>query len=633
MGGFAFNLAAPFIRRPVATSLLAIGLMLIGLISYRQLPVASLPAIDLPTIRVSAVWPGADPETMAASVTAPLERHLGALPGVTELTSTSGLGQASITVQFDLRRKVDKAAQDVQAAINAAMVDLPSDMPAPPSFRKANPNNFPVLILALTSPTLSTADIYDAADTVLIQRLSQVYGVGEVSLSGSDQPAIRIEVNPAAVAAAGFSLEQIRQAIAAANIVAPLGAFDGPRQSETIKLNAQLSRVDAYRQITLRSPNGSILRLTDLAEVSQGVRNARASGSYDGKPAVLITVTKAANANVIETVGAIRALIPELRRWLPADMDIHVMSDRTVTLNASIEDMQRTLVLSIVMVMGIVFLFLGRVVPTLAAAVTIPLAFAGAFFGMWLVGFTLDNLSLMALAIAVGFIVDDAIVVIEAVMRRIEEGVPPFEAAIEAAGRIAPTVITISLALVTAFAPLFFMDGIVGRFMREFAGTVGFAVAASTFVALSVTPMILAHRLKARGAGDAAHSLPETLFQRLITRALDRLTRAYMRSLAVALRLGPLLVLVMIGSIWLTVHLWRTMPKGYFPQDDTGLLMGWTEAAPDVSFDAMRALQEQAAAMIARDPAVAHVGSFLGSQGWVWGGNSGRLFVSLKPLA
>lgn len=616
------NLCAPFIRRPVGTTLLAAGLLIFGFATYRELPVASLPSVDLPTIRVSASRPGADPETMASTVAAPLERRLGAIAGVTEITSTSTQGNTSIAVQFDLARKVDKAAQDVQAAINGAMADLPSDMPSLPRFRKANPSAQPILVLALTSPTLPNSAIYDAADSVLVQRLSQIDGVADVNVSGAEQPAVRIEFDPAAIAQAGLTLEQVRLAVVGANALGPVGAFEGRRQSEVLALNAQLRSAEDYRQLVIRAANGRVMRLTDIAKVYDGVRNTLSAGSYDGKPAVIISITRAANANVVETVGRIRALLPELSRWLPADIRISVMSDRTTTIRASLEDMQFTLLLSVGLVMLVVFLFFGRIVPTLAAGVTIPLAFAGTFLGMWVMGFSLNNLSLMALAISVGFVVDDAIVVIESVIERIERGVSPVRAAIEGAGAIAFTVISISLSLVAAFMPLFFIGGIVGKFFQEFAVTVAFAILVSTIVALSVTPMLCGRYLSARPPGR---------FERRVNAILAAIIASYSRSLDWALRRLWLMIGLTLVSIGLTVYLFTVIPKGFFPQDDNGLLFGWSEAAPDISFEQMRQLQERAAAVLMADPAVAHVGSFLGGGGGTV--NNGRFFVALKPLA
>jgi len=618
------NLAEPCVRRPVATTLLSLGLLLIGIVSYRDLPVASMPTVDLPTVRVSASRPGADPETMASSVAAPLERRLGAIAGVTEITSVSSLGLATIAIQFDLARKIDKAAQDVQAAINAAAADLPSDMPTLPSVRKVNPAASPILVIALTSSTLPTSVLYDAADTVMVQRLSQVDGVADVVVSGAEQPAVRVEVDPAVIAAAGISLEQIRTAIANGAALAPVGMFEGTYQSEVIKVNSQFQNASEYSSLVLRAPNGTVLRLTDIAKVQDGVRNVRAAGTYDGRPAVIITITRAAAANVVETADRVRALLPQLRRWIPADIDIAVMSDRTHTIRASLADMQNTLLISICLVMGVVLAFLGRLVPMIAAGLTIPLAFAGTFFGMWLAGFSVDNLSLMALAISVGFVVDDAIVVIENIVRRLEDGMPALQAATEGAGSIVFTVVTISLSLVAAFLPLMFISGTVGRFLHEFALTVTFAIAVSTVVALTVTPMLCGHYLKSPRSSRERISLPARLMAATVA--------AYERSLRLALGHAWLMLLILVVTVVLTVRLFSTLHKGYFPQDDTGLLFGWTQAAPDVSFEEMRRLQAEAADIVGSDPAVAHVGSFIGSSGWIATTNSGRLLVALKPM-
>jgi multidrug efflux pump len=606
----------------VGTTLLSIGLVLIGLVSYRVLPVASLPTVDLPTLRVSASRPGADPETMASSVAAPLERRLAALAGVTEITSVSALGSATIAIQFDLSRKIDKAAQDVQSAINAAAADLPSDLPSLPTVRKSNPAAAPILVIALTSSTLPSSALYDAADTVLVQRLSQVDGVAEVLVSGAEQPAVRIEVDPAIIAAAGVSLEQIRTAIANGAALGPVGMFEGTRQSEIIKVNSQFQNAAEYGSLVLRASNGTVVRLTDIAKVGDGVRNIRAAGTYDGKPAVIITVTKSADANVVATVDRVRAIIPEIKRWIPADIEIAIMSDRTTTIRASLADMQKTLLISILLVMVVVLAFLGRLVPMIAAGITIPLAFAGTFFGMWAAGFSIDNLSLMALAISVGFVVDDAIVVIENVVHKLEDGARPLEAAIEGAGQIAFTVVTISLSLVAAFLPLMFIGGVIGQFLKEFALTVTFAIAVSTLVALTATPVLCGHRLRVAGGRRPS----------LVGRAMTATVSAYEASLRVALRHLWLLVIALVMTVLFAAKLFSTLPKGYFPQDDTGLLFGSTQASPDVSFAEMRRLQEEAASIVAADPAVAHVGSFIGSSGWIATTNNGRLLAALKPM-
>lgn len=631
------NLAEPFIRRPVATTLLAIGLALVGVISYRALPVASLPNVDLPTMRVSAMRPGADPETMASTVAAPLERRLGAISGVTEITSTSSLGNTNISLQFDLSRKVDKAAQDVQASINAAAADLPSDIPNLPSIKKVNPNAAPIMVLAMTSNTLPMSTVYDAADSVLVQRLSQVDGVAEVQVSGAEQPAVRVEVRPATIAAAGISLEQIRTAIANGVAMSPIGSFEGARQSETLRVNSQFTTADEFKELTLRAANGTVLRLTDIANVYDGTRTLYAAGTYDNRPAVIITITKSATSNVVETADRIREVLPEIKRLIPADINIEIMTDRTTTVRASLVDMEKTLLISIFLVMGVVFAFLNRLVPMVAAGITIPLAFAGTFAGMWAAGYSVDNLSLMALAISVGFVVDDAIVVIENIVHRVEEGRPPLQAAIEGAGAIAFTVVTISLSLVAAFLPLLFTGGVIGKFLQEFSWTVTFAIFFSTIVALTVTPMLCGQLLKAMPAASGAAkgkagAGPEP-GKNLVNRVLDWIIKGYTASLRVALNHVGLLLLTFVLTVYLVGVLFMALPKGLFPDDDSGLMFGNTQASADVSFGEMKRLQQQAAEIVAADPAVLHVSSFIGSSGWIQSMNTGRILVALKPLA
>ena len=424
------NISAPFIRRPVGTTLMAIGLFLVGAVAYAFLPVASLPSVEFPVIRVIATRPGADPETMAASVAAPLERHLGEIAGVNEVTSNSTLGSSTIAIQFDLDRNIDNAARDVQAALNAAATDLPGDLPTLPSFRKANPAAAPVIILALTSDTLPASAVYDAADTVIAQRISQVDGVGEVTVNGAEQPAIRVRVDPARLAAMGISLEAIRTAIVNANAPNQLGSFEDASQAETIGTNDSITALQDYRNIVVTAANGTVVKLSQIAQIERGVRNSRAAGWYNRKPAVLLLVTKQANANVIETVDRVKALIPQLKRLIPAGVNIEVMADRTLTIRASINDIQRTLMIAIALVMMVVFLFLRRATPTVAAGITVPLSLAGTCAAMWLAGFTLDNLSLMAITISVGFVVDDAIVMIENIHRNMEAGMGRLEAAL-----------------------------------------------------------------------------------------------------------------------------------------------------------------------------------------------------------
>jgi multidrug efflux pump len=619
------NFSYPFIRRPVGTTLLAIGLLLVGLVAYQFLPVSSMPTVEFPTIRVSASRPGADPVVMARTLAAPLERRLGEIPGVTEITSSSSLGSTNITIQFDLNRGIDSAARDVQAALNAALTDLPGDLPTLPAMRKVNPSAAPVLILALTSKTILPSAIYDVADTVIAQRIAQVDGVAEVAVTGAEQPAIRIRVNPIAIASMGISMEDVRAAIANANSATPIGTFDGPDVSRTIGTNDQLREPRDYHSIVVKSAGGTVVRLGAIATIEQSVRNSRSAAWFNMQPSVLLVVTRQGDANVIETVDRIRALIPELKRLIPADLDIVVLSDRTQTIRASVLDMQLTLLVTIVLVMVIVFLFLRRTAATIAAGVTVPLALAGTCALMWVVGFSIDNISLMALAVSVGFVVDDAIVMIENVFRNLQKGMTPLRATIEGARQIGFTMISISVSLVAAFIPLLFMGGIPGRMFREFSVTLAFAIAVSTVVSLSVTPMICAHFVRRAPSPNA------TWLDRLMEGTLGRIIAAYSASLGVVLRRRFLTMLVFAGTIGLTGWLYVHTPKGYLPQDDTGLIFGGTRAAPDISFDAMKELQQRATHIVLSDPAVAYVGS---SVGGAWGSgsvNNGRLFISLKP--
>ncbi|MGE0751744.1 MAG: efflux RND transporter permease subunit [Variibacter sp.] len=619
------NFAYPFIVRPIGTMLLAIGLFLVGVVAYRQLPVSSLPTVEFPTIRVSANRPGADPTTMAASVAAPLERRLGEISGVTEITSVSSLGSTSITVQFDLGRSIDRAGRDVQAALNAALSDLPGDLPTLPTFRKSNPAAAPILIIALTSKTMPASAIYDAADTVIAQRIAQVEGVADVTVSGAEQPAVRVRVDPMLIANAGISLEDVRTAIANTNSLTPLGVFNNTHQAETIATNGQLRTPEDYRPIVIKAANGNVVRLTDIAQVRQGTRNSRSAAWFNQQPAVLLIITKQGDANVIDTADRVKALLPELQRWVPAGIDISILSDRTGTIRASVLDMQLTLAATIVLVMLVVFLFLRRLSATAAAGVTVPLSLAGTCAAMWAAGFSIDNLSLMALAVSVGFVVDDAIVMIENAFRNLERGLPPLQATLEGARQIGFTVVSISVSLIAAFIPLLFMGGVVGRLFREFSVTLAFAIVISTLVSLSVTPMICAHYVK------AAPSETATWLDRAMTAIMSALTRFYTASLSVVLRHRLVMLVVMLATVALTVDLYVKTPKGYFPQDDTGLIFGSTRASPDVSYQTMATLQKQVLDIVAADPAIAGVGSSVGGSGWNGSVNQGRMFISLKP--
>jgi multidrug efflux pump len=619
------NFSWPFIRRPIGTTLMAIGLFLVGAVAYNFLPVASLPSVEFPTISISASRPGADPNIMAATVAAPLERQLGIIAGVTEMTSTSSTGSTRISVQFDLSRNIEGAARDVQAALNAALTNLPGDMPTLPTFRKANPAAAPILILALTSKTMQASDIYDAADSIIVQRLSQVDGVADVTVAGSEQPAIRVRVDPARLAAMGLGMEDVRTAIANSNTVGPLGTFDGTKRATTIAMNDQLRAASDYDPVVVKTINGNVIRLSTVASISPSVRNSKSAGWYNRDPSVLLIITKQADANVIDTVDRIYELLPELRQWIPAGLEISVLTDRTQTIRASVHDMQLTLAATGVLVMLVVFLFLRRLAATIAAGVTVPLSLAGTCAAMWAAGFSIDNLSLMALAVSIGFVVDDAIVMIENMFRYMEKGYSPLAAALRGAKQIGFTVVSISVSLIAAFIPLLFMGGVVGRLFREFSVTLCFAIAVSTVMSLSVTPMICAYFVKEAPSPD------RTWLDRRVEGVLSRIIGFYDRTLAFVLVHRTLTLLVFVATIALTVGLYIKIPKGYFPQDDTGLIVGGTQASTDISYEAMLTLQQQAMDVVLADPAVAGLGSSVGSGS---GGsvNRGRLFISLKPL-
>jgi multidrug efflux pump len=620
------NFSSPFIRRPIGTTLLAIGLFLVGAVAYIFLPVASLPSVEFPTINVSVSRPGADPNIMAATVAAPIERRLGEIAGVTELTSVTSLGQSRITVQFDLSRSIEGAARDVQAALNASLSDLPTDLPTLPTFRKANPSAAPILILALTSKTMQPSAIYDAADSVIAQRLSQVAGVADVTVAGSEQPAIRVRVDPARLSAMGLAMEDVRTAISNSNAAGPIGTFDGDKRATTIGINDQLRDAGEYDPLVVKTVNGNVIRLSDIATIRPSVRNSRAAGWFNRDPSVLLIITKQGDANVIDTVDRIYALLPELRQWVPAGLDISVLTDRTQTIRASVHDMQLTLAATVGLVMLVVFLFLRRLAPTAAAGVTVPLALSGTCAAMWAAGFSIDNLSLMALAVSVGFVVDDAIVMIENAFRYLERGASPLRATLKGARQIGFTVVSISVSLIAAFIPLLFMGGIVGRLFREFSVTLAFAIAISTVVSLSVTPMICAYFVRRLPSRDA------TWLDRRVEGLLSRITRFYDRTLSFALAHRALMLIVFVATIALTIGLYIKVPKGYFPQDDTGLIFGGTEASTDISFEAMKQLQQKAMDIVLADPAVAGLGSSVGASPFNASVNRGRLFISLKPL-
>jgi multidrug efflux pump len=622
------NISAPFIRRPVATMLLALGLMLTGVVAVRFLPVAPLPSVDIPTIVVFAARPGADPETMAASIAAPLERRLGEIPGVSEITSTSSTGSTSIVIQFDIDRPIEGAADDVQAAINAAYLDLPSDLPTRPYYRKFNPAEAPILTLSLTSETLSAAQVYDAADTILAQRLSQVDGVSQVTVNGAEKPAVRVRLNPAALRAAGLSSQDVYTAIRNANVNGPIGGFSGPHRAETLVLNGQITQASDYAGLVLKSQGGAVVRLSDVAEVLDGVANTKLAAWQGKHPAILLTLTKTAGANVIDTVDRVQAVLPQLLAWIPPDIKVTTLSDRTTTIRASVADVEITLMISVSLVLMVVAIFMRRLVPTLAAAVTVPLSLSGTLAAMYMLGFSLNNFSLMALTISVGFVVDDAIVMIENIHRHEERGLRPMQAALVGARQIGFTVVSISISLVAVFIPILFMGGILGKLFHEFAMVLTVAIAISAVVSLTLTPMM---------CGVLGSGRPPTGLWARIDRRIDRgfavVQGFYSRTLDTALRWRRLMLLVTLGLVVATVQLYRVVPKGFLPIQDTGIIMGSTQASPDISFDAMADRQRRVVDALLADPAVATVGSTIGiTSGWS-SINRGQLTIGLKPLS
>jgi multidrug efflux pump len=621
------NVSAPFIARPVATILLSIGLMLSGIVAYRFLPVASLPSLDIPTMVVIAARPGADPETMANSIAAPLERRLAEIAGVTEITSTSSTGATNIVLQFEVDRDINGAAHDVQAAINAAATDLPSDLPTRPFYRKFNPAAAPVMQIALSSSTLSAAQIYDAADSILAQRLSQAPGVAQVTVNGAEKPAVRVRLDPVRLAAAGLAGQDVYNTIRSANVIGPLGGFQGPDRAEAIGLNGQMSQAEQYAPLVLKTGNGSVLRLTDVASVINGTANTRLA-AWDGKqPAILLTISKEAGANVIETADGVRDLLPQLMRWLPPGIQVQVISDRTATIRASVADIEYTLMLTIGLVLMVVLVFMRRLVPTLAAAVTVPLSISGTLAGMWCLGYAIDNFSLMAITVSVGFVVDDAIVMIENIVRLTERGMTPMRAAYAGAKQIGFTVMSISISLVAVFIPLIFMGGLLGRLFHEFAMTLTLAIGVSAVVSLTLTPMICGRWMR-----PAPQPASHGLVWRLIDAVLRATDRFYARTLNWALAHQAFMLLVTLLTVILTVRMYGLVPKGFLPQQDTGIVLGSTVADPGISFATMTERQRAAVDVLLADPAVASVASQVGvSSGWD-SLNRGEVTVALKPL-
>jgi len=618
------NLSAPFIRRPRGTSLLAAGLFLAGLTAYFALPVAPLPNVDFPTIFVSASLPGVDPETAATSLAAPLERRIGQIPGVIEMTSSSTLGGASITVQFDLNRDIDGAARDVQAAINAASHDLPPNMPSRPTYRKVNPAGAPVMVLAMTSETLPITEVYNLADGIISQRLSQVSGVSQVAISGGAKSAVRVQADPARLASLGMGLDDLQEFLAGVNTLTPKGIISGNGRAYSLRVNDQLLDAGDYGQLVVsQTTNGVPITLSSVARVEAGTENTLQGGWFNGKRAVILPVFKTPDANVLSVTGDIARLLPILRSWLPPGVHLDVVADRTQTIRASVNDVQATLLLTSCLVILVMFLFLKRIGPTFVAGVTVPLALTGTFGVMWLCGYSLDNLSLMAMTVSVGFLVDDAIVVIENIVRQRELGLAPLEAAIVGARQIGFTVISMSLSLIAVFLPILLMGGIVGRLFHEFAVTLSAAITVSAIVSLTLTPTLCAGPLGSSGEGGAGAFLrwTESLFEKALA--------AYARGLDTVLGHKRLTLAVTLGTIAATVWLFGVIPKGFFPQQDTGLLIGTTEGAQDISYEAMKTNHKRIEQIVLEDPAIAAVASSIsgGNGGTV---NNGRLFIALK---
>jgi hydrophobe/amphiphile efflux-1 (HAE1) family protein len=624
------NISEPFIRRPVGTSLLAAGVLLLGVVAYYFLPVAPLPKLDFPTISVAVQEPGVDPQTAASSLAAPLERRFAEIAGVNEITSVSSLGGSSITIQFDLDRDINGAARDVQSAINAAAGELPSGLPQPPAYRKVNPSDAPIMVLAMTSDALPLSEVYNLADQIIGQRISQVEGVSQVIIGGGAKSAVRVQVNPIALASMGLSIEDIRTRLSQTNVLSPKGAFDGERQRFVIASNDQLTRADQYLPIIVsqsRNAGTGAVPLRDIGTAIDGQENRDQAGLFNNKRAVLLVIFKQPDANVVHTTDQIHAILPQLRAWLPPSVHLDVMSDRTITIRSSVRDVQLTLVITIGLVVMVMFLFLRRFWPTFISGVTMPLALAGTFGVMWLCGYSLDNLSLMAVTVSTGFVVDDAIVVIENIVRFIEKGEPPLQAALKGARQIGFTVISISLSLIAVFIPLLFMGGLIGRLFHEFAVTLSVAILVSLVVSLTLTPMLCGQFLTAEHPARRGG-----WFDRISERAFHSMHNFYERTLKWVLQHEYTMLIVTAAVIVATVYLYFIVPKGFFPQQDTGQMSATTEAAQDISFEAMKGKQEQVVKIVMSDPAVQAVGSFFGGGAFGASLNTGRMFISLKPM-
>ncbi len=617
------SFSSVFIRRPVATTLIGLGLVFAGLVAFRLLPVSPLPQVDFPTITVFSTLPGASPETMATSVAMPLERELGHIASVNEMTSSSTLGTTRITLQFDLDRNIDGAARDVEAAINAARALLPPNLPSNPTYRKVNPADAPIMILSLTSETLNRGQMYDAASTLLAQKLSQIRGVGQVTVGGSSLPAVRVEVNSDALNKYGIGFESLRTAIASSNINRPKGNLEEGGRYWQIQANDQMKKAGEYLPLIVSYRNNMPVRLSDLAQVDDSVQDLRNAGIADGKPAVLVIVSRQPGANIIETVDLVRAMLPTLRAAIPAAINLNIVMDRTPTIRSSLHDMELTLSISVLLVVLVVFLFLRDARTTLIPAVAVPISLIATFAFMYLMGYSLDNLSLMALIIATGFVVDDAIVVLENISRHVDSGKPPFEAALIGAKEVGFTVLSMSLSLIAVFIPILLMGGIIGRLFREFSVTLSIAILVSLLVSLTITPAMAARLAVPESARKPGR------VTRFSGKAFDWLISRYRASLGLALSRPGIVLAVLFATIGLNVYLYAIVPKGFFPQQDTGKLIGSIQADQSISFQAMRNKLADFVEIVRKDPAVQHVVGFTGG-GQI---NSGFMFIVLKPVS
>src|SRR5438876_171425 len=618
------NISAPFIQRPIATALLMVGLLVGGLVAYPLLPVAALPNVNYPTLTVTAQLPGADPQTMASTVASPLELQFGEIPGLTQMTSASALGYTQITLQFDLNRQIDGAVSDTLSAINAATPYLPVGMPYPPTIRKVNPADTPILVLGLTSDTLPLTTVDAYAENILLQKISQISGVGLVGIGGQQKPAIRVQLDPEALATRGISLEDVRNVLGQANVDLPKGTLNSPRQTYTLNTNDQLLKADEYANLIIAYSNGAPVRVRDVGRAISAPENDLIAGWFNQNRAVVLIIQRQPGANVIATVNRVKAMLPVLQASIPPAVKVSVISDRTATIRASVSDVQFTLLLTVALVVMVIFLFLRNFWATVIPAVTVPLSLIGTFAVLYELGYSLDNLSLMALSIAVGFVVDDAVVVIENIVRHMEEGASPFEASLKGAGEIGFTIVSITLSLIAVFIPLFLMGGYVGLLFREFAVAVSVALVLSLLISLTLTPMMCAYLLR-------PHSREHGPLYRLSERAFDGLLHVYEAGLKIVLRHRFTTLMVMLGTIALTGYLYVVIPKGFFPQQDTGLIIGLSEAAQDISYPAMLQRQQALIDAVMQDPAVDSVGAGIGAGGGNTTINNGRMYIALKP--